>query len=304
VHDDDEQWREYHVTPRYLAGQSFSGDPGFADVPDTWPQYEPDDHGGRFVITSPDRRIHIGWDGDGLDELWRIGAYEQPVGRLRWLVTANHATPPEAIAGLTKALVVDYETGRDAFLDPPSPYWPPAALPLLGAGWTRGTARNGTTEILAPDNMAGLLINQRAVDPDDEVYTLWAGPVGYTRSQITFTALTPSHLVAATAAAFSDPRPVVRERHFIHPSVEHAVHLEPVSPAPERPATPTPLDVRRASVSAALQRAQHLPGNDDGQDIRAAVARARNADVRPSPTNAAQATHALPRDSQPKRSRR
>ncbi|WP_405466701.1 DUF317 domain-containing protein [Streptomyces jietaisiensis] len=298
MREDEEDWREYYVTPRYLAGSSFAGDPVFADVPDTWPHYEPDDYGGRFVITSPDRRIHIGWDGDGLDELWRIGAYEQPVGRLRWLVTANHATPPEIIAGLTRALVNDYETGRDAFLDPPSPYWPHAAVPLLGAGWSRGAARNGTVEILAPDHMAGLLINQRALDPDDEVYTLWAGPPGYTRAQITFTARTPSHLVAATAAAFSDPRPVVRERRLMHPDVAHAVHLEPVSPAPARPSTvPTPLDARRAAVSAALQRAQHLPGN--GQDIRTAVARTRNTGIRPSPTAIPQDVPTPPRHTQP-----
>ncbi|QJT04716.1 hypothetical protein G9272_34125 [Streptomyces asoensis] len=30
----DEQWREYHVTPRYLAGSTFTGDPALRPLLD------------------------------------------------------------------------------------------------------------------------------------------------------------------------------------------------------------------------------------------------------------------------------
>jgi hypothetical protein len=253
--DVDARWREYHVTPLYLAGSLGIGDPGFAPVPADWPRYEPYDLGS-LVVTSPDRRIHIGWNGDDY-LLWRIGAYEGTLGARRWLATANHATPPEIVAGLTSALVRDYADGEEAFLAHPSQSWRHTAQPLLDAGWTRRTAEYGTVEIVAPDQLAGLSVDIRDHGPDAETYTFWAGPPGWgTRSEITLTARTPDHLVVATAAAMVDPKPVVRERQHIHRDVQRAVQLEPVEAVRRAIAVPTPRDVRRTAVSAAIARAQ------------------------------------------------
>lgn len=284
--DDEDRWREYHITPRYLAGSSGIGDPGFAAVPDDWPRHEPDPYDGRLVITSPDHRIHIGWDGDGLDELWRIGAYHGPVSDLAWLVTANHNTPPEVIGALTEALVHDYAAGKDAFLQAPRSWDQATIRPLLDAAWTLAphrwspaTASRERLDLVSPDRMAGLRVDRSAA-PGEDRYVLWASAPGWTGTRITFTAGTPSHLVAATAAAFCSPLPLVRQRHSIHPSVEQAVRLEPIPPARRVPSTPTPLEVRRIAVTAALQRAQRAPG--DRNDPRAAAARARSTGLRTS----------------------
>lgn len=250
---DIDPYTEYRVTPRYLAGSASDGDAGFSPLPPDWPHHYPN-HLGTLVVTSPDRRIQIGWDGDGY-LLWRIGAYLGMLGARRWLATANHATPPEIIAGLTSALVRDYDAGEEAFLAHPTRPWHDLAEPLFDAGWTRQADRHGIIEIVAPDGLAGLSVDPLGHDPDDESFTFWAGPPGWlTRAEITFTALTPDHLVLAMATAMVDPQPVVREWQHIHHAVKDIVHLEKAGPVPHAVPVPTPRDVRDAAVTAALDR--------------------------------------------------
>ncbi|MBV9023014.1 MAG: DUF317 domain-containing protein [Streptomycetaceae bacterium] len=257
--DDEEQWREYHVTPRYLAGSSGVGDPGFEPVAD-WPHHYLDDDGPcQLLVTSPDRRIRIGWFGDDY-LLWKIAAHEDPVCSPRWTATFNHTMPAEIVAGLTTTLAHDYADGNDRFLAAPSLYWTDGIQPLTDAGWTHAAAERDTVEITAPDSQAGVLIDRRLCDPDEETWTLWAGPPSWgTRAEATFTARTPAHLIAATAAAMADPAPVIRTRRQIHRDVAHLVRLTPLEPAERADtadtAVPTPLEVRRTAVTAALARA-------------------------------------------------
>lgn len=270
---DDERWREYHVTPRYLAGSSGVGDAGFAPVA-RWPHHHLDDGPCQLLVTSPDERIRIGWFGDDY-ELWKITAADDAVSAPRWSASFNHVTPAEIVAGLTTALVRDYADGNDHFLHSPSLYWADAIQPLTDAGWTRGAAKHGTVEITAPDGQAGVLIDNRRSSPDDEAVILWAGPPGWgTRAEAVFSSRTPSHLVAATAAAMTDPAPVIRERHQIHRGTQHLVTLTPVTPtAPAGPRTPTPLDVRRTAVTQAVQRA----ARDPRAELRVRAAQLRTA---------------------------
>ena len=275
---DDERWREYHVTPRYLAGSNGVGDAGFAPV-SHWPHHHLDDGPCQLLVTSPDQRIHIGWFGDDFD-LWKITAAEDAVSAPRWSATFNHVTPAAIVAGLTTALVRDYADGTDRFLAGPSLYWADGIQPLIDAGWTRdGGAAAGTVEFIAPDGQAGVLIDNRRSHWHEEAVRLWAGPPGWgTRAEVTFTDRTPSHLIAATAAAMADPAPVVREPHQIHREVEDLVRLAPVPPpAPERPPAPTPLDMRRTAVTAAVARA----ARDQRTDLRVCAARMRTATTTP-----------------------
>ncbi|WP_328912474.1 MULTISPECIES: DUF317 domain-containing protein [unclassified Streptomyces] len=274
-------WAEYHVTPRYLAGSSGTGDAGFAPVAH-WPHHHLDEGPCQLLVTSPDGRIRIGWFGDDF-ELWKVTAAEDAVSAPRWTATFNHVTPAEIVAGLTTALARDYaETdaaeGNARFLNRPSLYWADRIQPLTDAGWTYdGAAERGTVEIIAPDQQAGVLIDNRLSGWDDETVTLWAGPPGWgTRAEAVFTARTPSHLIAATAAAMADPAPVVRERHAIDRAMEHLVTLTPVHPsAPAAPRAPTPLDVRRTAVTQAVQRA--VQTRQTPADLRVRAARSRTA---------------------------
>ncbi|MFF8442368.1 DUF317 domain-containing protein [Streptomyces californicus] len=286
--NDNYLYQEVLVSPMYLAGTGGTGDPSFEPVA-RWPHRYLDDGPCQLVITSPDDRIRIGWYGDDF-ELWKITAAEEATSSTRWTATFNHNTPPEIVVGLTTALARDYAEadvydGNGRFLANPSIYWADAVRPLTDAGWTRnGGAASGTVEIVAPDGQAGVLIDNRLYRHDDEAVTLWAGPRGWgTRAEAVFSARTPSHLIAATAATMVDPAPVVRERHHIHREVAHLVSLTPVTPStPQVPRAPTPLDVRRTAVTQAVQRAACFPRT--AADLRVMAARSRTSTSAQNPS--------------------
>ncbi|MGW4162630.1 DUF317 domain-containing protein [Streptomyces sp. NPDC004788] len=194
----------------------------------------------QLLVTSPDQRIRIGWFGDDF-ELWRITAAEDAVATPRWTATFNHITPAEIVAGLTTALAQDYAASdpyenNGRFLADPSLCWADAVQPLLDAGWRRGAAKYGTVEITAPDGLAGVEIDTLRGGRDAETVMLWAGPRGWgTRAEVVFTARTPSHLIAETAAVMASPAPVVRERHMIHREMEPLVTLTPGRPGRRSP---------------------------------------------------------------------
>lgn len=285
---DDERWREYRVTPRYLAGSSGFGDPGFEPVA-KWPHHHLDDGPCQLLVTSPDHRIRIGWFGDDFD-LWKITAAQDAVSPPRWEATFNHTFPPEIVAGLTSALAHDWDPESDRFLATPSMYWADSVEPLLDAGWERlRAAQPGTVELRAPDHQAGAWIDTRSFGREDETVRLWAGPPGWaTRAEATFTCDTPGHLVAATAVALTSPEPVVRERHMIHRDVEHLVQLEPVdAPTRSTSSVPTPLEAKQAAVVAAVHRAAHR--QPDTARARAARIRTTHDRRHPGATPAATA---------------
>ncbi|MEU1906575.1 DUF317 domain-containing protein [Streptomyces hygroscopicus] len=249
---DDDVWVEYRVTPRYLAGSSGIGDPGIKPIIDLGgPCHE--DGLGNLTVSSPDQRLKVGWFGDDY-LLWKIAAYADGFSPPRWVATFNQNTPAEIVAGLTTALAQDYLDGNGRFLAGPSRHRADGFRPLIEAGWRRSASEPGTIAITAPDKQAGLLIDNRRYAPDDDVWTLWAGPPGWgTRAEGTFTTGTPTHLIAATAAAMADPAPLIRCRHQIPRECQGLVQLSPV--IPPSPPVPTPLDVRRTAVAQALDRA-------------------------------------------------
>ncbi|MFE7576309.1 DUF317 domain-containing protein [Streptomyces sp. NPDC057521] len=273
-------YEEVLVSPRYLAGLGVSGEASFAPVAH-WPRHDLGDSPCQLLVTSPDHRIRIGWFGDDWD-IWKITASAKSIGAPRWTASFNHLTAPEIVAGLTAALARDYaETDAhqdDArFLEPPSMYWRDAFQPLLDAGWRRGVGEIGVIEIIAPDGQAGAMIDRRFIGEDEDAVTLWSGPPGWgTRAEAVFTALTPSHLIAATAAAMTITAPVARERHMLNEDLKHLVTITPVtSRAPRPQAAPTPLDVRRTAVTEAVNRAARAPRS--AADLRVMAARSRTA---------------------------
>ncbi|MEU9484530.1 DUF317 domain-containing protein [Streptomyces decoyicus] len=283
--DNSHLYEEVLVSPMYLAGSNGTGDAGFAPIAH-WPHHYLDDGPCQLLVTSPDQRIRIGWFGDDF-ELWKITAAEDATSAPRWTATFNHVTPAEIVAGLTTALAHDYAEAAASntngrFLTGPLPSWVDTVRPLTDAGWTRDAgAELGTVEIIAPDDQAGILIDKRGSGPYRKAVELWAGPPGWgTRAEAVFTARTPSHLVAATAAVMADSAPVIRERHQIDRRMEHLVTLTPVAPAataaePWVSRSPTPLDVRRTAVTQAVHRAARAPRT--AADLRVMAARSRTA---------------------------
>ncbi|MEU4200808.1 DUF317 domain-containing protein [Streptomyces sp. NPDC026294] len=290
---DAEQRREYHVSPRYLAGSSGVGDPGFAPV-GHWPHHHLDDGPCQLIVTSPDHRIRIRWFGDDYN-LWKITAAADAASPPEWTATFNQNIPPEIVAGLTAALAHDWDAESDRFLvRPTSKYWADSVRPLAEAGWKQAATERGTVKISSPDKQAGAWIDTRHYGRDDETMMLWAGPPGYlSRAEAVFTSGTPAHLVAATAAAMADPAPVTRERHMIHRQVAHLVRLTPVeAPVPAESCAPTPLDVRRTAVSAAVQRASRDPRA--AARVHAARIRTSAPSARTTPAATSQPPDSLP----------
>lgn len=284
--DDPNRYQEVLVSPMYLAGSNGTGEAGFAPVAH-WPHQYLDEGPCQLLVTSPDQRIRIGWFGDDFD-LWQISAAAEAASATRWTATFNHVTPAEMVAGLTTALAHDYaeadayeSNGR--FLANPSIYWTDAVRPLMDAGWKRGVPNSpGTVEIVAPDGQAGAVIDRRSYGSDDEAVTLWAGPPGWgTRAEAVFTARTPSHLIAATAAVMAESAPVVRERHQIDRRMQHLVTMTSVASVTrivdaQVSRAPTPLDVRRTAVTQAVHRAARAP-RTAAADLRVMAAQSRSA---------------------------
>ncbi|MBL0799339.1 DUF317 domain-containing protein [Streptomyces albidoflavus] len=308
VPDDPYQYQEVLVSPMYLAGSNGTGEVGLAPVPN-WPHHYLDEGPCQLLVTSPDQRIRIGWFGDDF-ELWKISAAEDAFSAPRWTATFNHVTPAEMVAGLTTALVQDYDEaiasdtpGR--FLTGPTASWRDTVRPLTDAGWALdGGAELGTVEIIAPDDQAGILIDRRGYGSDRTTVELWAGPPGWgTRAEATFTARTPSHLIAATAAVMAKSTPVVRERHQIDQRMRHLVTMTPVAsatPTPEAQISPapTPLNVRRTAVTQAVHRAARAPRT--AADLRVMAAQSRSTGAaqkrtgRPAPATSARLSASSP----------
>ncbi|MFJ9033655.1 DUF317 domain-containing protein [Streptomyces sp. NPDC102274] len=237
---------DVYVSPRYLAGLPGHSGRSFDPVAH-WPRHHLDAGPCQQVITSPDHRIRIGWFGDDYD-IWKISAAEDPVSGARWTARINQNMPPEIVHGLTSALAAEWDENSDSFLHCRSFYWSDAVRPLLDAGWERKPLARGMAEIVSPDQLAGVTIDVVSSSPDAELVTLWAGPPGWgTRAEAVFTARTPKRLIAATAAAFLDPTPVARYQDTLDLRLAKLAQLTPVQPP--SPATPTPLDMQRATAA-------------------------------------------------------
>jgi hypothetical protein len=112
----DDRWREYHVTPRYLAGPTLSGDLALQPLLDLGWHLTHDDLGNVFVA-SPDHTIRLGYLPEGDDStLWKITAHRDPFAIPEWLVTFDDRVPTEIIRGFTTELAAAYAQGPDAYL--------------------------------------------------------------------------------------------------------------------------------------------------------------------------------------------
>ncbi|MFE3380392.1 hypothetical protein [Streptomyces anulatus] len=101
-------------------------------------------------------------------------------------------------------------------------------------------------------------------DPAADAVTLWAGPPGWgTRAEFVFSARTPKHLIAATAAEFVSPAPVVREaRNF----PRRLAQLATLVPVPQAPAARSgALTVRQNAGADGIPRAASVAASPAGR---------------------------------------
>ncbi|MET8218801.1 DUF317 domain-containing protein [Streptomyces hirsutus] len=246
---------DVYVSPRYLAGSTAIGDPGFAPLRDLGWELTNDDLGNAY-LNAPDRKVRLGYLPEGEDDgLWRINAYQDPFGPPAWGVCFNDSCPTEFVTAFTTALAKAYEQGPDAYLAAPDPRSKDrgpflAVAPLINRGWQIDHPRWGVFAVWSADGLAGLEFTTGDLDPEAELTTrdarwqLWAGksldrPFWYATASTD----TPVALVRAVTECVSDPAPLPRWREDTHSYVESMARL--TSTLPPHPPAPTPLDVQR-----------------------------------------------------------
>ncbi|WP_250287647.1 DUF317 domain-containing protein [Streptomyces atroolivaceus] len=254
---DDEQWREYHVSPRYLAGSTFTGDPALRPLLDSGWLLNGDDVGNVYVNT-PDQRVRLAYLPEGDDDaLWKITAYSSDYATPRWLVTFQSGTPTEIVAGFTTALAAAYAEGPDSYLHHGNSALTAldAGTPLAAAGWSHSYSPENVF-FQSPDRLAEVYLRHNHRDHSAEMrghqerWLTLAGPPG-NQWYATASSFTPQTLVTAMNTALTDPSPVIRYGYDLQ-------RLPPQATAtPVKPRMPTPLDIRR--IQAANSRSTVPP---------------------------------------------
>ncbi|WP_371551482.1 DUF317 domain-containing protein [Streptomyces sp. NBC_00554] len=256
VPDTEEIDGDVYVSPRPLAGSTFTGDPALKPLLALGFDLRHDDLGNVYV-TAPDHRVRLGYLPEGDDDgLWRINAYRDRFGPPAWGVSFSDSAPTEFVTAFTTALARACAAGPDTYLAPPDLRDPElgafdAVVPLIKNGWQFQHPRGGVMELQSPDGMATCEYTTGRLDPGKELTTLearwhlWGGPKsGYARWYATATTDTPIALVKAISRSVSDPAPLPRWKDSMLPRLREAARLTPV--APPGPPVPTPLDMRRA----------------------------------------------------------
>lgn len=238
---------DVYVHPRHLAGSTAIGDPGLQPALDAGWQLTHDDDGNVY-LPSPDQRIRIGYLPEGGDDaLWKIAAYREQFARPRWAAAFNTSCPTEFVTAFTTGLVASYDPHGDAFLRGGLGYYRdpmPVLAPMLEADWIINDRRT-MLKLTSPDGLAGAWYDRRDLDPDNELVSnetrwgMWGGQprVGW---YAVFSHHTPTALITATAAAITDPAPVLRWHGELTRSVRQHAQITPV-----RPPAPTPRDIAR-----------------------------------------------------------
>ncbi|WP_416484251.1 DUF317 domain-containing protein [Streptomyces sp. CL12] len=249
-HSNDD-FREYHITPRYLAGSTFTGDPAIRPLLDAGWHLSNDELGNCFV-TAPEQTIRLGYLPEGEDDaLWKITAYSDPFAMPRWLVTFQQSTPTEIVQEFTTALAAAYKKGPDSYL-----YYGKSELaaldvgtPLATAGWSHTYGR-ADVSFRSPDGLAEVHLRRTRLDHAAEMkglqerWLMLGGPPSH-QWYATASSFTPEGLVATMNTALTNPAPVVRYGYDLR-------RLSPLARAtPVKTPVPTPLDVRRAVVAKA-----------------------------------------------------
>ncbi|MFE7318246.1 DUF317 domain-containing protein [Streptomyces sp. NPDC057555] len=242
---------DIYVSPVYLAGATVIGDPALQPLLDQGFHLHHDDLGNVFV-SSPDQRIRLGYLPEGEDTtLWKIAVHSDPFGPPRWLATFDNTTPTELVTAFTTALAHDYAHSHDTYLYG-STSRDRGFQPLADAGWRTNKGPHLSVSV-APDGLAEMHHVQGALDHQAELsgyqyrWSASRGRDGYHSNwHATFTTHTPSHLIAATAAALADPTPVSRYEAEMPKRNLSAARVTPI-----RPPVPTPLDVHRAAAASA-----------------------------------------------------
>ncbi|MFD7550576.1 DUF317 domain-containing protein [Streptomyces sp. NPDC059816] len=242
---------DVYVSPVYLAGSSYTGDPALRPLLEAGFTMVNDDLANAYLASS-DQKVQVGWLPEGEDGcLWRITGHERPFTPPRWLATFDHYTPVEVVAAFTTALAEDDARGNHASVHGrPGGSKADPFLALMEAGW-RVTHGPYVSSSQPPDRLALVSYSHGRMNHFDEIndqrsrWTIGGGASGYSSEWLdTFTTNTPTHLITATMSRLADPTPVARYKVSLPERNRGAARITPV-----KPPVPSPLDIQRAAVA-------------------------------------------------------
>ncbi|WP_449485246.1 DUF317 domain-containing protein [Streptomyces avidinii] len=209
--------------------------------------------------TSPCQRVRIANPVESHYGGWTITFAEDALGVPDWITTFDRDTPAEVVNAFTTTLIDGLDDTFRDYLHGGSRFTPgsPAAL-LTERDWQPAPRRPGAHYQLSPDGHAAYRIRigrlheyDELMDPALSTWQLSGGPdpLAAPSWQAYFSTSTPRHLIAACAAAVSDPAPVSRSTYSIPDLHLPLVTIHP-SPDPQRPET-----------AAALARSARVPAH-------------------------------------------
>jgi Domain of unknown function (DUF317) len=245
VPDTHDRGQKILVHPRYLAGP-YEAEIALRPLRELgWSERE--GHLGT-TVRSPCRRVRVNIDPQGpARTLWTITAHRSaedvtPV----WTAIADDHTPEEILRGLIDAIAADPPLPGQ---EHPSAVAGPTGdahtvyAPVADAGWSHTLSTPyGIARYTAPDRLAGLVHRlstepatpgHHRIDTARDTFAFWGGvegAIGHWRAS--FSAHTPSHLIAGFATALADPTPVLRTQLDVPRAHRAHVVTVPVPPAP------------------------------------------------------------------------
>lgn len=242
---------DVYVSPVYLAGSTYTGDPALRPLLDAGFTIVHDDVANAY-LSSPDQKVQVGWLPEGEDDcLWRITGHGRPFTLPRWLATFDHYTPVEVVAAFTTALAEDQAHDSSGSVQgglggaKADPF-----LALMEAGW-RVNHGPYVSSSHPPDRHALVNYSHGRMNHFDEIndqrsrWTISGGASGYSSEWLgTFTTHTPTHLITATMNRLADPTPVARYKEHLPERNRSASHITPV-----KPPAPSPLDIQRTAAA-------------------------------------------------------
>ena len=275
----DPRWNEYHVTPRYLAGTTFTGEPAIRPLLDVGWKMNRDDLGSVYQRPRSDHppRVYPRRRGRRAVEnhRQRQSLRDAPLaGHLQGRRADRDRRRIHHRAGRrlhrSPDAYINHRDGALAALD--------VGIPLAAAGWSH-RFHDTKVSFHSPDHLAGVYLQRGLLDHAAEMqgtrerWLTLAGPPG-NRWYATSSSFTPHNLVTAMHTALTDPAPVLRHQHDLR-------HLPPQATATAvKPRVPTPLDVRR--TLAATSRSTALPSVVGGRPFAPAPRRKHSEGMRPT----------------------
>lgn len=214
----DDERRELHVTPRYLAGSG--PEPEIAIEPLLTAGFTAHQADFGCFLYSPCHRVRAAFLPEGDDAgLWHFTASRLPMHPPVWKAVFDDGIPFEAIAAFAEALAhsvtADLDGEEPELFLRTTPWVAQVLEPLQTASWK--PPRDASARLASPGDLARLHLADHQVPYAKDMGRgphSWNFEVGRggAAAHVSFTAETPVHLIKAFATSLVDPTPVVRTR--------------------------------------------------------------------------------------------